>query len=340
MGEILTRDFEPIAYRVDRAAVDGGVTVLAAFGGEGKSILAAAWAIGVQSGSTIAGLACTPGRSLIIDGENGERLIARRYRALAGPPEGVAIYEADHLDIAKHGDWLEQVTRHERANLVVLDSLRSLAPRLEENNGDTVAPVMRVLRLLARTTDAAVVVTHHRPKHGPGYRGSSVIRDQADVLLVMGRDEKDPEHRTRRYLHADPTKDGKFRIDVEPPWRWFHIHQTGEYLTLDAAEPPGGDREPTAKERAQLRIVSLLDEHPEGLTRSTIGTLLGNSRTNGTDTRALTDLEADGTLHRDGNLWRCSNRMEHGTETGTSDLFHVPSPLKGLELEHGTPDGT
>ena len=341
-GEILTGECEPVAYRVDRFAADACVTILAAYGGEGKSIIANALAIGVSAGATVAGMACTQGRALIVDAENGERLIGRRYRALAGPAEGVALYEADHVDLAQHGDWLAQLIRDERASFVVLDSLRSLAPRVEENNSDSLAPIMRVVRLIARDTQAAIILTHHRPKHGPGYRGSTVIRDQADILIVMGRDERDPDSRTRRYIHADPTKDGKFRLDAEPPWRWFHIHQTGPYLTLDAADAPAGaegaEREPSAKEIAAAQITSLLAANPDGLTRSKVAAAIGMVRTSGTLSRALADLEAQDAIYQDGHHWKCSNGLEHGTETGTKALFHVPSPLKGQELEHGTPE--
>ena len=43
-GEILTGECEPVAYRVDRFAADACVTILAAYGGEGKSIVANALA--------------------------------------------------------------------------------------------------------------------------------------------------------------------------------------------------------------------------------------------------------------------------------------------------------
>src|SRR5437879_659077 len=82
----------------------------------------------------------------------GERLIGRRYKSAGGPPTGVALYEATGLDLAQHGDWLIQRVRNEDADFVVIDSLRTLAPHMAENDGDTVLPVMTSLRRVARET--------------------------------------------------------------------------------------------------------------------------------------------------------------------------------------------
>lgn len=114
---------------------------------------------------------------MIFDGEQGERLTAARLKLTEAPATGLSIYEATGLNIAEPGDLLGETIEAEQANLVLSDSLRSLAPSMAENDGDTVLPVTSVLRRLARGTGAAPLVLHHRPKHGPGYRCSSVLRD-------------------------------------------------------------------------------------------------------------------------------------------------------------------
>lgn len=307
VSALLDAELPPIPYRVHHLAADGFLTVLAGHGGEGKSWVALAMCIGVACGSAPGGIPCTQGHALYIDGENGERLIARRYRAAAGPRQGVAMYEAQTLDLADpaHAAWIADLIRGEGAQLVVLDSLRSLAPRLEENNGDTVAPVMRHLRNIARDTGAALIVLHHRPKNtGAAYRGSSVLRDQTDILAVLARAEKDPEGKTRRYLHADGARGGKFRIDAEPDDRWMHLRPTGDYVTLDPAEPftsaTATERPPTVADQLADQIADVLAGHPDGMTRADLCRHLGRTTGDGSVRRALDQLAAAGTVHRAG----------------------------------------
>jgi hypothetical protein len=334
LAAVLAAPDEPVPYVVDRFAAAGFVTVLASHGGEGKSMLSLALAIGVACGSSPAGVRCRQGRALIIDGENGERLIGSRYRLAGGPPEGVAIHEATGLDIARDGDWLKDTITAEGATLVVLDSLRTLAPRMEENNGDTVLPVTATLRTIARETQAAIVVAHHRPKHGAGYRGSSVLRDQVDALFVLGRDPDDPERRTRRFLHCDPARDGKMRFDLEPAERWLSIDVSGGVLTLDAAEPyGGGERPPTKAEDYAERIPTIINSS-ECVSRSEIARRLGLAGDDRTVGRVLVTLADEGTLQRhDGKTY--SLGLAHAKEHAKRQNGHIGTlahTLKGVPM--------
>jgi len=71
-----------------------------------------------------------------------------------------------------------------RASLRLIKRRRRGAAAMAENGGDTVLPVTATLRCIARQTGAAVLVLHHRPKHRPGYRGSSVLRDQQSTVAA------------------------------------------------------------------------------------------------------------------------------------------------------------
>ena len=120
----------------------------------------------------------------------GERHLLKRLPR-APHPRGArgqgAVYEATGLNVAEQGAWLIDTIGTERGQLVMFDSLRSLAPAMAENDGDTVLPVTATLRCIARQTGAAVLVLHHRPKHRPGYRGSSVRRDQQSTVAADPR---------------------------------------------------------------------------------------------------------------------------------------------------------
>ncbi|MEA2621641.1 MAG: putative primase/helicase [Chloroflexota bacterium] len=242
----------PVPWRCDKLAADGYVTVLTGEGGEGKSFLALALAKAVAEGGSAAGIACLAGRAVIFDAENGERLLARRLKAARVPRKGVEVYNADGFDIRRDIEDFKAVIRAERADLVVLDSLRILAPGAKESEGDDMAPVMTAIRHVARETGAAVVVVHHRGKgeNASDYRGSSVIRDQADMLFVLGRNKSDPQARTRRSV-----KTSKCRIDFEPDTRWLSVETDDETgaVSIEGADPfDGGPGEGRTSKRHLL----------------------------------------------------------------------------------------
>jgi AAA domain len=294
--EMLVREEQPIPYRVEKLAADGFVTGITGHGGEGKSLVAMALGVGVAAGTAPGGLQCRKGKALVIDGENGEHLIARRLKRTGCPLTGVALYEAAGLDLARDCGWLIETISAERANFVVIDSLRTLAPNMAENDGDTVLPVMASLREAARETQAAILFLHHRPKHGAGYRGSSVLRDQVDALFVLGRDASDPRRKTRRYLHCDPARDGKMRFDAEPETRWIEIVIEPSRLTIVAAEPYGGEsKDPTVED---IRCDEIVTINPDHLSGSAICRKLGEKTTDPTTWRALKRLVETAVLTR------------------------------------------
>jgi hypothetical protein len=296
----------PVPWRVEGVVADGYVTILAGRAGDSKSWLALAWAIGVTCGATIAGSECSVGRSLILDAENGEHTLWRRYQIARGPKSGVAVYDGDGLNLAipEHSGWLSEIVATEEASLLVLDGLRTLAPGMEENNGDSVAPVMTNVRRLARTTQAGVVLLHHRGKDLAGYRGHSALRDQTDNLFILERDRRDPENRTRRLLHADPARDGKMRLGPEPEDRWLQIDPSGGFLSVDVADPPAGvGPAPTADELLVEDVLDTLRQAQEPMSRAAVARALDRDKSDGTVRRTLDLLAADGMAERTSRGW-------------------------------------
>jgi hypothetical protein len=146
-------DQEP-PWRVEPIAADGHLTLLAAAGGEGKTWASLAFAGGVAHGGTIAGLRCALGRAVIFDAENGQYVLGSSLGTLNPdlPADRVAIYDAEGLRLSDARDraWVLEVIQREAANLVVLDSLRALAPDAAENDSDDMAPIVNGARTLAR----------------------------------------------------------------------------------------------------------------------------------------------------------------------------------------------
>ncbi len=315
VAALLDRKLEPMPWRCGELAADGFVTVLTGHAGEGKSWIALALAVGVACGSSPGGIECRKGNALILDAENGEWLLHRRVREVDAPRVNLDLYLSDGLDLSKPADlhWLTQAVTDAGVNLLILDSLRSLAPRMEENNGDSVAPVMAGIRQIARDTGAAVIVLHHRPKNsGSAYRGSSALRDQTDMLYLLGRCDGDPEVKTRLYLRAD-----KMRLAAAPEDLWLQLHYANGRMSLEPADPYGGSSSaPTVKEIIADQIEAHLVANPEGVNRADLARHVKRSRDDGTVRRALDQLDIEGR----------ANRPEHRGNPWTARGVRPPDP--------------
>ena len=222
MAGLLAAPDEPTPWRCQGVAADGYLTTIAGRGGEGKSWLTLALAHGVHRGAIVAGIACTKGKAVIFDAENGAELLKRRFRAAGIRPPSVQPYDVDGLHILKDLDWFKSEIESEGAKLVIFDSLRILSSGADENDTEQVEPIMSALRRLAREMEAAIILVHHRGRdENSSYRGSSAIRDGTDMLFKLGRVKEDPEARHRRALETV-----KCRIDEEPGPRWLRIDST------------------------------------------------------------------------------------------------------------------
>ncbi len=328
VGELLDRKLEPIPWRCGEIAADGFVTVITGHATVGKTWLGITLAAGVARGSSRGGIECRKGNSMYLDAENGQWLFQRRLREVDAPRENLELAFSDGFDLSKptHVEWLKQAVIDADVNLLILDSFGSLALEMEENSRDSVAPVMAHIGQIARDTGAAVIVLHHRSKNGGGaYRGSSAIRDQTDMLFVLGRREGDPEGKTRRYLHAD-----KMRLAEEPEDLWLKFEYADERMSLEPAEPYGGSRRaPKVADNLADKIVANLTGEPEGVSQSELAARLGRCGSDDKNLKAaLAKLSLGGQIDRErpGEPWRLTTPQADGGVVGTTPTGEVPPP--------------
>jgi len=288
---------EPLPYVVEGFACRGYVTVLAGQHSSRKTWLALLLGAAVHGGRTaLAGFAIAPTTVLYVDAENGPRLLGRRFREAGIPADGLLVADGSALRLPGDLDRLAMLVERTGAGLVVLDSLRRLAPGMRENESDSTAPLMHELACLAREQSVALVVIHHRSVK-PGAadsRGSSAIEDQADVVFRLDR-------------HGDRSKlrPVKFRIDAEPEPRWlsFALDVDTGTLGLDATGPPeGAKEEPSAESGLAQAIRSLAPQTPreEGWTPSRLAAAVGSNRESGTFKRAVRALLDSGEWEAEG----------------------------------------
>jgi hypothetical protein len=177
-------------WRCEGIVADGTLTVLAGTAGDGKTWVAHGLAAGVARGEPFAGINCTQGRSLVIDGEMGAHMTVDRMRVAGIDDESgeLVLVDAMGLSLALERDF-EYLAYHIGklgAKFVVLDSLRRLTPGVKENDSDSVTPILQNLARLARDTESAILLIHHKGKDGAP-RGSSSIKDACDALYLLNR---------------------------------------------------------------------------------------------------------------------------------------------------------
>lgn len=242
---ILSEPPPEVDWRVKPILAEGGLSMLFAPPGEGKSLLAGTLTAAACHGESVAGFTTQRSEVVYIDAENGEWEIARRIHSLGVPPDGFRVYEADGFDLRHHGDELEAIVGD--AQIVVLDSLRSLAPGLDENDSGQCEAALGPLRRLAHGQQKAVLLIHHANKGGKAYRGSSAILAAVDITFALGRAEGDPMG-CRRYLACH-----KMRVGPEPERRWLSLSAEGGMVLIGEAEPfETEEPRPTASVSEQL----------------------------------------------------------------------------------------
>lgn len=278
---------------IPRAAL----TALYAPGGDGKSLFSMALAAAIAHGGELAGIECKHGVTIYLDAENGEFEIHRRVHTLGLPASGVRMADAGGLDLRRHLDQVQALVRGDRPDLLILDSLRSLTPGMDENDTKQTAAVLDPLRRLAHESGTAILLIHHANKAGRDFRGASSIRDSVDVLWHMGRQDDDPDPR-RRFLSCR-----KMRVAAEPERLWLRLDVDRGRVLIDKAEPPeeSETRAVTQPIRTQLsdEILGRMDGLPMRL--AAVAELVGRRPKDGSVRNALAALVADGRINRQGN---------------------------------------
>ena len=312
VAAMLARPRRPVPWRCEGVAVDGHLTVLAGRGKEGKSWLALALACGVARGKPAAGIPCAAGKALIFDAENGTEVIKERFHAAAVTADlAVQPVECGGLHFSKDLDWFRQTIEAQQANLVVVDSLRVLSSGVKESDGDEMEPVITALKLLARDTGAAIILIHHRGKGESDYRGSSVILDQADMLLTLGRVQGDPEGKTRRKVHM-----AGIRVAEEPDDRWVAIEadRSRGLVYVNAAEPYESEGGGTpVRDGLRDEVLGVLTGVSQSQAR--IAQRVGRDPKDQTVRRLLRDLAADGLAEQRPDGWGGCHAESLGNDT-------------------------
>lgn len=291
VDRLLASEPPPVPWIAEPLLARGAVTMLVGREGHGKSLLALALAAAIGRGDSVAGIGCRPGRAMVLDAENGEAETARRLSGLDVVTGRLAYAEVGDFDLRKH---FEEVTRSVAQfipDVLVLDSLRSLAPGLEENDSGPVEAALAPLRRLARAHDCAVLVLHHAGKIGGGYRGSTAIGAAVELGFTLAPDRPDASDDGHRTLTC-----WKARIAPRPGPLAFRIETRSGRAHIASAQPRP-TAEPVGSRTDELadRLAAIVAEHG-ALAWSELAALAEVEPESGTAKRARRRAIEDGKL--------------------------------------------
>jgi hypothetical protein len=246
----------PVPWTVKPILVTGCTTMLAGREGRGKSMLALAVAAAIGHGNDIATMPTTaPGRVLYIDAENGEREAHRRVHGLNVKPGTLIYVEANGFNLKTHVHEIEALVDEHNPDLLILDSLRSLAPGFDENDSLQAEAVLRPIILLTQSRRMATCVLHHASRASGEYRGSTAIGAAVELGFTLGCHDDDPDE-TRRKLAC-----WKIRPAAKPPPLWFSIEpQLNGGILISEAEP--FEPRASARESAEAALLGSLNGQP------------------------------------------------------------------------------
>ena len=305
--QMLTTAPPQVDWLVEQMLARGALTLLAGREGRGKSLLAMAFAVGLSTGENVAGLDTRPGKVLYLDAENGEWEIHRRVRALgleAGAESRFSIHETLGLDLNVHLSELRKLLEDERPDLLVLDSLRSLAPSVKENDSDSVGPFIDRLRNLIRQYECATLLLHHSSRGTGEYRGSTAIGAGVEVVYML-EDSPNDDDQARRRLTCK-----KMRLGPQPDPTWLRLSvERGQVYVDQTAEHVDPDKPATVTRNAGdspigpdlLRACASLDTGA-GVSMADLARSIGRGPKDGTIRRRLGELVKSGELTRGDDL--------------------------------------
>ena len=260
VDELMAHDYPPTTYLVDRLIPTESITILSGPSRNFKTYTLLDIAIAVASQKPLFGhFATTQAEVLIINEEDGERLLQQRFRQLG-------IEQGSNLPIhisAMNGFTLTDTSVDEiiqlcgdDVKLVIIDSLIRVHSS-DENSAREMSRVFAQLRKFTKAGIAVLVTQHHRKGNQHSTGGASEMRGSSDILAAV-----DSHFAVTRkdslYLTFTQEKQ-RYAIELEPFQVKVHINDDSfrfEYL--------GALSKPADKTTTLYTIVcNLLGEHKE-----------------------------------------------------------------------------
>jgi hypothetical protein len=197
----LMEESPEVDWLVDKILPASRALLLTADAGTGKSMAALDLALAVDQGRRWLGnFQCKRGKVLLVDEENGRKLLARRTgKAIKGANVNDGLLRNIHF-LCMNGvnlserEWVakfEGVLSEIQPDLVIIDTLSAIHSQ-DENSAEDMKPILNHFKRWMETYGCAFCILHHNRKPSMGgnnrahsYRGTTAIKAFVDSALDM-----------------------------------------------------------------------------------------------------------------------------------------------------------
>lgn len=216
LDQLMGQYYPEQEYIVHRLIPDASITILSGASRSFKTYTLLETALSVAKGVPLFEQFATQQTSvLVIDEENGERLLQKRLHQL-GATANLPIYFAALQGFRLADEQIDNVLMSCRTygiRLIIIDALI----RIHDADENSAREMSKVFRKLRRFTEAgvSVLVTQHNRKQGMNSTGgSNEMRGSSDILAAVDS-HVGVVRKNKWYLRFDQTKQ-RYDVELEP----------------------------------------------------------------------------------------------------------------------------
>ncbi len=216
LNNLMNEKYPEQEYIVDRIVPESSITILSGSSRSFKTYTLLEIALSVAKGTTLFGIFKTQKCAvLIIDEENGERLLQKRLFQL-GANVDLPIYISSMAGYQITDSTVEQTIqtcKEKEVKLVIVDALIRIHDS-DENSAREMSKVFAKIRKISDAGIAVLLTQHHRKQGAHSSGGSNEMRGSSDILAAVDshigvtRNEK-------FYLRFDQTKQ-RYDVEIDP----------------------------------------------------------------------------------------------------------------------------
>ena len=189
IDELMAHTYPPTTYLVDRLVPSESITILSGQSRSFKTYTLLGIAIAVASQKPLfEHFETTQTNVLIINEEDGERLLQQRFRQLGIEKDAnLPIFISALYDFKLDDDHIDQMINLCEKNgitFVIIDSLIRVHSA-DENSAREMSKVFAQLRKFTKAGIAVLVTQHHRKANQNSTGGASEMRGSSDILAAV-----------------------------------------------------------------------------------------------------------------------------------------------------------
>lgn len=182
----------PVEWLIQDFIASGVLAMIYGDAGCGKTWLLLHMMACIATGTSWAGHAVKQGPILIIDEESGGHRLARRLQKILKPLDGdenTPIYyltmNSIQISDRETMSQLAEIIAEKNISVVMFDSLMDILQGADENAAKDIVPAFQNCKSIIERQGTSFIFIHHSRKDGNGYRGSSAIKGNVDLLVEV-----------------------------------------------------------------------------------------------------------------------------------------------------------